>query len=96
LRDQPLAVLVEIDEGEGCKMPVVILHDAAIAHLGITEHALQNAEWPLHLGSHPRLGSVLALLFFVHALLGLSASRSPLNYKFNQDCCGDQTCSEAP
>jgi len=54
-------------------MPVVILHDASIAHPGIAEDALQDAKRPLHLGSHSRLGPVLALLDFIHSLLGLHA-----------------------
>ena len=47
-RGQPLTVLVEIDQGQGRQMPVVILHDTAIAHLGITEDSLQDAEGPLY------------------------------------------------
>jgi hypothetical protein len=33
-------------------MPVMILLDAAIEHLGISEGMFQNAERRLHLGSH--------------------------------------------
>src|ERR1035438_8307411 len=73
LRNQPFAMLVKIDQSEGRQMPVVILQDAAIAHLGITEDTLQDAKGPLHLRSNSRLSSVLALLFFIHALLGLHA-----------------------
>src|ERR1019366_2458664 len=73
LRDQPPAMLVKIDQSEGRQMPVVILHDAAIAHLDITEDTLQDAKRPLHLGSNSRLSPVLALLVFIHALLGLHA-----------------------
>jgi len=51
-------------------MPVVILHDATIAHLGITEGTLQDAKRPLHLDSNSRLSPILALLVFIHALLG--------------------------
>jgi len=71
LRGQPLAV---IDQGESRQMPVMILQDAAIAHLGITEDTLQNAERPLHFCSNSRLSLVPALLVFIHALLGLHAS----------------------
>src|ERR1035441_8489241 len=77
LRDQPPAVLVEIDQGEGRQMPVVILQDAAITHLGITKDAFQNAEGPLHLSSNSRLSPVLALLVFIHALLDFHA---PIGY----------------
>src|ERR1035437_7011071 len=66
-------MLVKIDQSEGCQMPVVILQDAAIAHLGITEDTLQNAKGPLHLRSNSRFSPVLALLVFIHALLGLHA-----------------------
>src|ERR1017187_6085639 len=73
LRDQPPAMLVKIDQSEGRQMPVVILHDTAIAHLDITEDTLQDAKRPLHLGSNSRLSPVLALLDFIHALLSLHA-----------------------
>ena len=73
LRDQPVAVLVEIGQGEGRQMPVVILQDAAIAHLDITEDTLQNSKGPLDLGAHTRLSPVLAFLLFIYALLGLHA-----------------------
>src|ERR1035437_395317 len=73
LRNQPFAMLVKIDQSEGRQMPVVILHDAAIAHLGITEDTLQDAKRPLHLGSNSRLSPVLALLVFIHTLPGLHA-----------------------
>ena len=63
-------MLVEIDQSEGRQMPVMIFHDAAIAHLGITEDTLQDTKRPLHLGSNSRLSPVLALLIFIHALLG--------------------------
>jgi len=70
-------MLVEIDQSEGRQMPVVI-HDAAIAHLGITEDALQNAKGPLHLGSNSRLTPILALLVLVHTGLGLDAPVRPI------------------
>src|ERR1035437_9715661 len=73
LRNQPFAMLVKIDQSEGCQMPVVILQDAAIAYLGITEDTLQDAKGPLHLGSNSRLRPVLALLVCIHALLGFHA-----------------------
>ena len=66
-------MLVKIDQGKGRQMPVVILHDAAIAHPRITEDALQDTKRPLHLGSHSRLSPVLALLALIHSLLGLHA-----------------------
>jgi hypothetical protein len=66
-------MLVTIDQSESCQMPVVILHDAAMAHLAKTEDTLQDAKWPLHLGSNSRLSPVLALLVFIHALLRLDA-----------------------
>src|ERR1035437_950868 len=66
-------MLVKIDQSEGCQMPMVILQDAAIAHLGITEDTLQDAKGPFHLRSNSRFSPVLALLVFIHALLGLHA-----------------------
>ena len=46
---KPLAVLVEIDQGEGGKQPFVILLQAAITNLGVLEDPLQDAKRPLHL-----------------------------------------------
>src|ERR1035438_7659858 len=51
-RNQPLAVLVEVDQSEGRQQPLVILLESAIAHLGLTEDTLQNAKGPFHLGAH--------------------------------------------
>jgi hypothetical protein len=51
----PLAALIEIDQGESRQMSVMILQNAAIAHLGITEDTLQDAERPLHFRSNSRL-----------------------------------------
>lgn len=51
LRDQPLAMLVEIDQREGRAQPLVILLQAAIAHPGVVKDALQDAEGPLHPGT---------------------------------------------
>src|ERR1039458_3338544 len=73
LRNQPFAMLVKIDQSEGRQMPVVILQDAAIAHLGITEDTLQDSKRPLHLGSNSRLSPVLVLLVFIQALPGFHA-----------------------
>ena len=70
-------MLIEIDQSEGRQM-LVVIHDAAIAHLGITEDALQNAKGPLHLGSNSRLTPVLALLVYIHALLGLDVPVGPI------------------
>src|SRR5664280_3875914 len=47
--DQPVAVLVEVNQCKGSQQPFVILLQTAIAHLGISEDALQDAEGPLHL-----------------------------------------------
>ena len=55
-RDQPLAMLIEIDQSEGRQMPMVVLHDAAIAHLGITEDTLQAVSYT-HLDVYKRQGA---------------------------------------
>ena len=47
--DQPVAVLVEVNQCKGSQQPFVILLQTAIAHLGISEDALQDAEGPFHL-----------------------------------------------
>ena len=41
---QPLAVKVEVDEGEVRAQPVMVLRDASIPHLVEAEDALQDAE----------------------------------------------------
>ena len=67
--DQPLAVLIEIDQSEGRQQPFVVLLQAAVANLGVVEDALQDAEWPLHLRSNSRLSPVLSPLLLIHAVL---------------------------
>jgi len=47
----------------------VILLQPAIAHLGESEDALQDAERPLHLGAHSGLGSILAPGLLVRTVL---------------------------
>ena len=65
LRGQPVAVLVEVDQREGCTQPLVILADAAITNPGKSEDTLQDAKRIPHPGSHAGLGSVLALGLFL-------------------------------
>ena len=66
---QPLAMLIHIDQREGHKMPLVVLHDSSIAHPGIAEDALQDAKRLLHLRPHSRLIAIPAPLLFVHLAL---------------------------
>lgn len=61
-RGQPLAVQVEVDQCEGSAQMMVILLQAAEAHLHEPEHALQDAEGMFHLGSYLGLGPVLSSL----------------------------------
>ena len=63
-KGQPLAVLVEIHQCEGRQQPLMVLLDAAVAHLGVLEDLLENAERPLHLGAYAGLVPILALLFW--------------------------------
>lgn len=65
-KGQPLAVLVEIHQCEGRQQPLMVVLDAAIAHLGVLEDPLENAEGPLHLGAHAGVVAILALLFLIH------------------------------
>ena len=44
---QPLALLVDVDRRKGRAQPLVILLQAAVAHLRKSKHALQDAEGPL-------------------------------------------------
>src|ERR1035438_6076478 len=48
-RDQTLAVLIEVNQRKGRQQPLMVLLQSAIAHLGVSEDALQDAEGPLHL-----------------------------------------------
>ena len=64
------AVPVEVNEGKARAQPLVILLQAAVAHLGKAEDALQHAEGPLDFCSHASFRAVLALLRFIHARLG--------------------------
>src|SRR3954464_15607252 len=57
---QPFAVQVEVRQGEARAQPLVVLLQAAIAHLGMTKDALKDTEGPLHLGPHPCFGAVPA------------------------------------
>lgn len=66
-----LAVLVKINQREGRLQPLLILLDAAIAHLGVLEDLLENAGRPLHLGAHAELLAILALLFLAHNAMAL-------------------------
>src|SRR5712664_2093076 len=50
---------VQIGQRTGYEQAVGVLRDAAIAHLGESEDALQNANRMLHLGADARLGSIL-------------------------------------
>ncbi len=68
-KDQPLAVLVEIYPCESHQQSLMALLDAAIAHLGVPEDLLENAERPLHLSAYAELAPTLALLFLVHHAL---------------------------
>src|SRR5450755_1692592 len=74
-REQPLAVLVEVNQRKGGQQPFMILLQSAIAQFGISENALQNAEGPLHLGTYSCLGTILAPLPLVYRVLALRASR---------------------
>jgi hypothetical protein len=60
-RDQPFAVQVEVDQSEGGQQPFVVLLQAPVSHLGKSEHALQDAKRPFHLGSYFGLGPVRPL-----------------------------------
>src|ERR1019366_10462398 len=66
-------MLINVDQREARAQPLVILLQAAIAHLHEAEDALQDAEGPLHFRSYSRLGPVLALLHFIHTSLGFRA-----------------------
>src|ERR1039458_6407559 len=63
LRGQPVAVLVQVHQREGRAQPLVILLQAAIAHLGKSEDALQNPERMLQLGPDFGLGREHAKLW---------------------------------
>src|SRR5208283_6034622 len=76
LRGQPVAVLVQVHQREGRAQPLVVFPDAAIAHLGKSEDALEDAERMLHLRSNSGLGRVLALGFFVYIVLVFGATAS--------------------
>src|SRR3954462_6546156 len=70
---QPFAVLVEVGQRKAPAQPLVILLQAAIAHLGETEYTLDDPEGPLHFGAHAGFGAVSALLRFINARLALYA-----------------------
>src|SRR5579884_4554228 len=69
------AVLVEVRQRKPRTQPLVILLQAAIAHLGKSEHALEDAERPLHPGAYAGLGPVPALLLFMDFSLALHPAR---------------------
>ena len=69
MRGQPVAVLVQVHQGEGRAQPLVIFPDATVAHLGKSEDSLQDAKRMLDFGSHAGFGCVLALGFFIHIVL---------------------------
>ena len=64
-------MLVKIDQREGCQQPFMIFLDAAIAHFGVLEDALQDAKWPFDFGAYSRLGAVLALGFLIDFALAV-------------------------
>ena len=53
---------VEIDQGEVCAQPVMVLRDAAVSHLVEAEDPLQDAEDMFHLGPNAGLTPVLLFL----------------------------------
>src|SRR5258708_4889920 len=73
---QPVAVLVQIHQREGCAYPLVVFPDAPIAHLGKSEDALEDAEWMLDFGSHASFDCVLALGLFVNVVFVFGPARS--------------------
>jgi hypothetical protein len=56
-------MLIKIDQSEGRQMPVVILHDAAIAHLGITEDTL-DAPAQFGMANFNKFSGLLARVHF--------------------------------
>src|SRR6266849_10424658 len=50
---------VQIGQRTGHEQAIGVLRDAAVAHLGESEDALQNANRVLDLGAEARLGSIL-------------------------------------
>src|SRR5450432_770081 len=76
LRDQPVAVLVQIHQREGSAQPLVIFPDATVTNLGKSEDTLQDAKRMLDFGSHAGLGGVLALGFFIYIILVLGPAAS--------------------
>src|SRR5579875_260080 len=72
---EPPAVLVDVGQRKARAQPLVVLLQAAVAHLGQAEHTLEDAERPLHLGSDSCLGPVLALLGFIYTCFGFHSPR---------------------
>ena len=56
---QPVAVLVQVHQGEGRANPFMVLLQTSISHLHESEDPLQDAKRMLHSGSDSRLTSVL-------------------------------------
>ena len=76
MRDQPVAMHVEIDQREGRAQPLVILPDAPVSHLGKSEDPFEDAERMFDFGSHASLGGVLALGLLIHIVLLFDPARN--------------------
>jgi len=60
---QPAPLHVQIDEREADLQAVEVLGDTAVADFAESEHAFENAERMLNMGSNARLGAVFGDLF---------------------------------